>query len=198
MSRVSTVLLACALALSVLAGLLVWREASLMGTSESSGISTASIGGPFKLIDQNGHVRTDKDFHGHFVLLYFGYTFCPDVCPTTLALMASSLGKLGAQSARITPVFITIDPARDTPAVLKTYLSSFGPNFVGLTGSQADVARIAQAYRIFYQKHPLAGGTYAMDHSSVIFLVDPSGRFVKFYDDDIGAAALADDLKKQL
>src|SRR5579863_1602336 len=124
MPRVPTVLLACALALSVLAALLLWRATPLTADSGSAGITAASIGGPFKLLDQDGHVRTNKDFHGRFVLLYFGYSFCPDVCPTTLALMASALGKLGPQSARITPVFITIDPARDTPAVLKTYLSS--------------------------------------------------------------------------
>ena len=165
MPRVSTVLLASALVLSILAALLLWRETPLTGGSESAGFSSVPIGGPFKLVDQNGQVRTDKDFHGHFVLLYFGYTFCPDVCPTTLALMAAALGKMGPQAARITPLFITIDPARDTPAALKTYLASFGPNFVGLTGSQADIARVASAYRIYYAKHPLAGGTYAMDHS---------------------------------
>jgi protein SCO1/2 len=198
MPRASTVLLACVLALSILAALLLWREASVTGGSGSAGIATASFGGPFRLVDQDGHVRTDRDFRGHFALIYFGYTFCPDVCPTTLARMASALGKLGKQSARITPIFVTIDPARDTPAALKTYLSSFGPNFIGLTGSQTDIARIARAYHVYYEKHPLPGGAYAMDHSSVIFLVGPDGKFVKFYDDDLGANALAEDLRKQL
>ncbi len=198
MSRLSTVLLACVLALSLAAGWLLWREGEPGGAPADGAAASVAIGGPFKLIDQDGRVRTDRDFHGRFALIYFGYTFCPDVCPTTLALMQSALGKLGSQSARIAPVFVTIDPARDTPAVLKTYLASFGPHFVGLTGSQNDIARIAHAYHVYYAKHPLAGGTYAMDHSSVIYLTGPDGKYVKFYDDDIGAKALAEDLKKQL
>ena len=192
MRRTSVVLLFCALALAFAASVTLWR----MGGPAASADGTASVGGPYVLTDQNGAPRSDRDFRGRWVLLYFGYTFCPDVCPTTLAKMAATLGKLGPQADRFVPVFITIDPERDTPSVLKTYMAAFGPQFVGLTGKPADIARVAHTYRVYYAKHPLAGGNYAMDHSSVIYLIDPSGNFVKAYDDEVSPAALAADLKK--
>jgi protein SCO1/2 len=194
MRRASTVLLFCVLALALAASAALWR----LGDRAAPQSGIAAVGGPFTLTDQNGALRSDRDFHGRWVLLYFGYTFCPDVCPTTLAKMASALGKLGPQADRFVPVFITIDPARDTPSVLKTYLAAFGPQFVGLTGKPSDIANVAHAYRVYYAKHPLAGGNYAMDHSSVIYLIDPNGKFVKAYDDDASPVALANDLKKQL
>jgi protein SCO1/2 len=194
MRRASTVLLFCALALALVASVALWR----LGDRSAPQSGIATVGGPFTLTDQNGAPRSDRDFHGRWVLLYFGYTFCPDVCPTTLAKMASALGKLGPQADRFVPVFVTIDPARDTPSVLKTYLAAFGPQFVGLTGKPSDIANVAHAYRVYYAKHPLAGGNYAMDHSSVIYLIDPNGHFVKAYDDEVSPQALADDLKKQL
>jgi protein SCO1/2 len=192
MRRTSTVLLFCALALAIVASVVLWR----MGDPAAPSGGAASVGGPYVLTDQNGRPRSDRDFHGRWVLLYFGYTFCPDVCPTTLAKMSAALGKLGPQADRFVPVFITIDPERDTPSVLKTYLAAFGPQFVGLTGQPSDIARVAHTYRVYYAKHPLAGGNYAMDHSSVIYLLDPNGNFVKAYDDDASVPALAADLKK--
>ena len=195
MDRTSSVLLACALILATAAGWLLWRMADLPTTVD---VATASIGGPFRLVDQNGHVRTDKDFHGRWSLVYFGYTYCPDVCPTTLALIGNVERKLGPDAARVTPVFVSVDPERDTPAVLKTYLANFGPGFVGLTGKPSDIAKVAHSYRVYYAKHPLAGGTYSVDHSSVIYLLDPDGKFVKAYDDSASADAIAADLRKQL
>jgi len=193
MYRTSTVLLVCALVLSATAGLLLWRLGD--GGLDAA---PASVGGPFRLIDQDGHVRTDKDFRGRWVLAYFGYTYCPDVCPTTLALMANVLGKLGPEATRVAPVFVTVDPERDTPSVLKTYLASFGQHFVGLTGKPADIAKVAHAYRVYYAKHPLGGGNYSVDHSSVIYLLDTDGKFVKAYDDSATASAIAADLKSQM
>jgi len=192
MRRTSTILLFCALALALAASIVLWRLADQM--EPAAGV--ASVGAPYTLTDQNGHPRSDRDFHGRWVLLYFGYTFCPDVCPTTLAKMSAALGKLGPQANRFVPVFITIDPERDTPSVLKTYLAAFGSNFVGLTGKPSDIAKVAHAYRVYYAKHPLAGGNYAMDHSSVIYLIDPNGNFVKAYDDEASPVSLAADLKK--
>jgi protein SCO1/2 len=188
-------LLACTFVLAVLAAALLWSAGTRTGESQAAAVN---IGGPFALIDQHGHRITDRDFHGRFVLLYFGYTYCPDVCPTTLALMANVLERLGPRAARIVPVFVTIDPERDTPAVLKSYLASFGPRFVGLTGSSQAIARAAHAYRVYYAKHPLDGGGYAMDHSSVVYLLAPDGRFVKVYDDQTPPAALATDLRARL
>lgn len=197
MIRTSSVLLACALVLAAVAAWSLWRIATEKAPPALDA-AAVEIGGPFALTDQNGHAMTDKDLHGRWTLLYFGYTFCPDVCPTTLALMQNTMRKLGAKADRITPVFITVDPERDTPSALKTYLESFGPRFVGLTGKPDAIAKVARAYRVYYAKHPLEGGGYSVDHSSVIYLLDPSGKFVKVYEDTITAQALADDLKAQL
>lgn len=194
--RTSIILLACLVILGGALSLVLWRMADRQG-SVAGDIANSSIGGPFTLTDQNGGTRTDKDFHGHWVLLYFGYTFCPDVCPTTLAVIAATMGKLGADANRVVPVFITVDPERDTPSVMKSYLAAFGPQFVGLTGKPSDIEKIAHAYRIFYKKEPIQGGGYSVDHSSAILLLDPKGNFVKAYDEQSGAAAIADDLKKQ-
>ena len=194
MPRSSTLILIVALVLSAATAGLLWHmeeRARLEAQAQS-----VQVGAPFRLIDQDGHVRSDADFHGRFVLLYFGYSYCPDVCPTTLALMASALEKLGPQAKDVVPVFITIDPARDTPSVLKSYLAEFGPAFVGLTGKQGDIAKVAHSYDVYFAKRPLAGGNYSMDHSSTIYLLDRDGHFVKTYDDDISAQALAGDLKK--
>ena len=159
---------------------------------------TATIGGPFVLIDQSGKPRTPADFRGRFMLVYFGYSFCPDVCPTTLAEMGSAIDRLGSKKARITPVFISIDPGRDTPGVLNEYLKSFGPEFVGLTGSPKSVQQAARAYHVYVRKHPLPGGNYSMDHSGVIYLMGPDGRFVTYYEEEIGPDKMAEDLKRRL
>lgn len=193
--RAPIILLVCALALSLFAGGLLWRMSDEGGATVPA---AGAVGGPFALIDQNGALKTDRDYRGHWVLLYFGYTYCPDVCPTTLALMANVLDRLGSQSAHIVPIFITIDPERDTPMVLKKYLAAFGPRFVGLTDKPATIAKVAHAYRVYYAKHNLPGGTYSVDHSSVIYLLDPNGKFVKAYDDQAPPQAIADDLKSQL
>jgi protein SCO1/2 len=158
----------------------------------------ATIGGPFALIDQFGKPRTPGDFHGRFMLVYFGYSFCPDVCPTTLAEMGSAIDRLGPKKARVTPVFMSIDPERDTPGVLKEYLKSFGPNFVGLTGSMKSVQQAAQAYHVYIRKHPLPGGNYSMDHSGVIYLMAPDGRFVTYYEEELGPDKIAEDLRRRL
>jgi protein SCO1/2 len=161
-------------------------------------VDTGHLGGPFALTDQDGAPRSGKDFHGHYVLLYFGYSFCPDVCPTTLAMMADALDRLGAKGRSVTPIFVTIDPARDTPKILKQYLAAFGPSFVGLTGSAASIKAIAQEYRVYFARHPLAGGGYAMDHSGVVYLLGPEGNLVTFYDAPLDSKALAADLEKRI
>ena len=194
--RTSIIFLVCALVLTAIASAALWRLGDRK-SSPAGAVATVTVGGQFLLTDQNGKARSDKDFRGHWVLLYFGYTYCPDVCPTTLALMSSTLDKLGADSGRIIPVFITVDPARDTPPVLKSYLAAFGPRFVGLTGKPSEIANVAHAYRVYYKQQPLQGGTYSVDHSSAIYLLDPNGNFVKAYDEQSGAAAIANDLRKQ-
>jgi protein SCO2 len=186
------------MAAAVTAGLL-WHAGDMtarLGASVATG--TARIGGPFALTDQDGRTRTEADFRGRFMLVYFGYSYCPDVCPTTLAMASDALSKLGAKAGRVVPVFITVDPARDKPAVLKTYLASFGKDFVGLTGDEKNVESVAHEYHVYAVKRPLAAGSYAMDHSSVLYLMGPDGRFVTYYEDAIGPDKLAEDLRKRL
>jgi cytochrome oxidase Cu insertion factor (SCO1/SenC/PrrC family) len=182
----------------IVAGIL-WHEADRIGgLGRTVTTGTATIGGPFTLTDQNGKTRTPADFHGRFMLIYFGYSFCPDVCPTTLAEMGAALDKLGSRKDRIVPLFISIDPERDTPGVLKAYVKSFGPEFVGLTGSMKSVEEAARAYHVYIKKHPLGGGNYSMDHSGVIYLMGPDGRFLTYYEDEIGPDKIAEDLRKRV
>ena len=182
---------------AVLAGLLWHAGDSLPGAQRLETVGEANIGGSFTLIDQDGKIRRSADFRGRFMLVYFGYTYCPDVCPTSLAVMADALDKL-TDADRVVPVFITIDPARDTPSVLKAYLKAFGPRFVGLTGNAGAIDSAARIYRVFYRKHRLSAGVYAMDHSSQIYLMGPDGKFIANYDKTLGPDGLAAALQARL
>jgi protein SCO1/2 len=139
--------------------------------------SASAIGGPFRLTDQSGRTVTDQDFRGHPFLVFFGFTHCPDVCPTTLFEVSEVLGKLGPDAERVSALFITIDPERDTPAQMKDYLSSFNPRLTGLTGDPAAIAAVAKAYRVYVKKVP-QGDDYTMDHTALVYLMDKDGRFV--------------------
>ncbi len=140
-----------------------------------------TVGGPFTLVDGDGKTVTDKTWRGKFALVYFGYTFCPDVCPTTLTAVADALERLGPRAERIQTLFITVDPKRDTPAVVKQYAAAFGPRVTGLTGSAEQIAAVARAYRVYYAEHrakDAAQDDYTMDHSSVLYLMGPDGQFI--------------------
>ena len=156
--------------------------ASLAGTAAYLGLRPEppipGIGGPFSLLDGNGRTVTDAQFRGRWMLVYFGYTHCPDACPTALQDMANALDELGAKKKDVAAVFITIDPDRDTPAVMKDYVAAFDSSITPLTGTPDAVARVARAYRVYYGKHPTTDGGYDMDHSSIIYVMDPQGRFV--------------------
>jgi protein SCO1/2 len=187
------------LLVAALVGGLLWHESETVpGLGRTVVSGQAQVGGPFRLTDQNGKSVSDRDFRGRYMLIYFGYSFCPDVCPTTLQVMADAIGKLGDKAGRITPVFITIDPERDTPKVLKEYMNAFGPNFVGLTGSAAAVKDVEKKYRVYAEKKPLTGGNYGMDHSSVLYLMGPDGRLVTYYDEAISPDNLAKELKQKI
>ena len=138
----------------------------------------AAIGGPFSLVDQNGRTVTDKDMRGHPFLVFFGFTHCPDVCPTALFEISEVFGKLGPDAQKVGALFVTIDPERDTPAAMKDYLSSFNPRLVGLTGDPAAIAAVAKEYRVYVKKVPLDNGEYTMDHTALVYLMDKEGRFV--------------------
>jgi protein SCO1/2 len=159
-----------------------------------------SIGGPFALVDQNGKPVTEATFKGKPTLIYFGYTFCPDVCPTSLLLMETAVDKLGPDAAKkVNLVFITVDPTRDTPELLKGYVPNFGPTFVGLTGTPEQVAAVARSFRVYYQKVPgKDGGPYLMDHSSIVYLLDRNGRFVTHFTHEAKAEAIAAGVQKLL
>ena len=140
-------------------------------------VSAGAYGGPFKLIDQYGQVVTDRDLRGKPSLIFFGFTYCPEVCPLTLAHMTSWLKTLGPDADRLNIVYVTIDPERDTAKQLHNYLSAFDPRIRGLTGSPQAIARIAREYNVAYFKVPLAGG-YTMDHSTLIYMMDAKGGYV--------------------
>ena len=191
--------LGVALIAAMIAGILLWRVADrLPGLGRTITSGRIAVGGPYALTDQDGKPRASTGFGGKYQLIYFGYTFCPDVCPTTLAVMAAALDKMGPAQDRIVPVFITIDPARDKPEVLKKYLAAFGPRFVGLTGTDQQIAAVEKEFRVYAKKQPVTGGTYAMDHSSVIYLMGPDGNLVSFFDEVTEPEALANELKAKL
>ena len=158
----------------------------------------SAIGGPFRLVDQNGKAVTDADLKGKWSLIYFGYTHCPDACPTTLNEIAIALDDLGPKRDAVRPVFITVDPERDTPEVLKSYVTSFDAPILALTGTPEAVAQAAKDYRVYYAKHPEPGGDYSMDHSSVIYVMDPEGRFTATFTPESSPEDIAARLKKLL
>ena len=160
----------------------------------------ALVGGPFSMVNQNGEAVTEKNYAGKPMLLFFGYTYCPDVCPTELQIISAALAELGPQGKDIQPILVTIDPARDTPEVLKAYVSNFGDQFLGLTGTPEQVAAMAKAYRVFYarQDNKDDPANYLMDHTSIIYLMGPDGRFLKHFNYTTDAKSLADGLKAAL
>jgi protein SCO1/2 len=162
------------------------------------GQAVASVGGPFHLEDQNGKPVTDADMKGRPFLVFFGFTHCPDICPTTLFDMSQLLHALGPDANRVGALFITVDPERDTPAVLKDYLSNFDPHLRGLTGDQASVNAAIKAYRVYAKKVPLENGDYTMDHTAVVYLMDKNGHFVAPFDTKRTPDAEAADLRRYL
>lgn len=142
-------------------------------------VATASaVGGPFNLIDHNGKPLTDENMKGHPFLVFFGFTHCPDVCPTTLFDVSEVLKQLGPDAGGARALFVTVDPERDTPAIMKDYLSNFDPNLVGVTGSRDAIDKTLKAYRVYSKKVPTEGSDYTMDHTALVYLMDKQGRFV--------------------
>jgi protein SCO1 len=189
-----------AISAAFLAGLLLCFGVVLMLTGRLSGPvaqQIAAVGGPFRLIDANGQTVRDADLKGRPFLVFFGFTHCPDVCPTTLFEVSEILRSLGPDADRTRALFITVDPERDTPAVMKDYLSSFDPHLSGLTGDAAAVAAVAKAYRVYYKKVPLDDG-YTMDHTAIVYLMDKDGRFVAPFSLKRTAEAAAADLRRYM
>ena len=168
-------------AAAALAEWLVIRDGDV--TKSPSGLITSvKIGGPFTLIDHTGRQVTERDYLGNFTLIFFGYTFCPDVCPTELGDIALALDELGTDSVAVTPLMITIDPERDTPAKLAEYVPLFHQQLIGLTGTAEQIKEVADSYRIFYRRVEDPQYTYyLMDHTSFVYLLDPEGNVVALF-----------------
>jgi protein SCO1/2 len=199
MIRTPEALIPYLLAVAVVAGGFLWHLGDMVGgVGRVVTLGEAQIGGPYALIDQDGALRDSRDFTGRWQLIYFGYTHCPDVCPLTLELMGDVMDRLGARGARVTPIFITIDPMRDTSKVMKAYVASFGKKFVGLTGDARSIAVVEKEYRVYARRHDLPHGDYAMDHSSVIYLIGPDGKFVTDYNDVADPQKIAADISWRL
>jgi protein SCO1 len=161
-------------------------------------IQAAAIGGPFRLIDQNGQSFSDQDLKGKTFLVFFGFTHCPDVCPTTLFEISEIMRNLGPEADRTAALFISVDPERDTPEAMQDYLASFDPHVHGLTGDAASLTAVAKAYRVYYKKVPLEGGDYTMDHTAIVYLMDKEGRFVSPFNMKRTVEVAAADLRKHL
>lgn len=157
-----------------------------------------AIESTFALTGTDGRTVTDRDFRGKWMIVYFGYTFCPDICPTTLAEITNALSALGPQAAKFQPIFITVDPARDLQRVLAEYLKSFGSRFVGLRGDAQTTQDVARQFHAYFRLRSLASGQYTVDHSSFVYVFDPDGKFVAFFAGDTRADALADALRNLL
>ena len=184
-----------------LAGLVLFFAIILIVTGRNPApmvTAAANIGGPFRLVDHNGRAITDQDLKGRPFLVFFGFTHCPDVCPTALFEVSEVMRKLGPDAERARALFVTVDPERDTPEKLKDYVSSFDPHVIGVTGDAAAIAGIAKAYRVYSKKVPLDGGGYTMDHTAIVYLMDKQGRFVAPFNLKRTPEAAAADLRRYL
>ena len=173
-------------------------QKALFSTGKTRTTGKALIGGAFALIDHKGASVTNETYRGRYMLVYFGFTHCPDVCPAGLQVISTALDKIGPKAAKIQPLFISVDPERDTPKQMAAYVSSFYPGLVGLTGSPEQIAKVARAYRVYYAKveNKDLPGDYTVDHSSFFYLMDPEGAFVRHFPHSVSPEILADALKR--
>jgi cytochrome oxidase Cu insertion factor (SCO1/SenC/PrrC family) len=195
--RRRTIILAVVLAL---VAIVLGVTSLLYRTSVETGSGVALIGGPFTLVNQKGETVTEKSFAGKYMLLFFGYTYCPDICPTELQVMSKAIDDLGKNADQITPIFVTIDPERDTREVVANYVSSFHERLIGLTGTPDQIAAMAKAYRVFYAKvaNQTSPKDYLMDHSSIVYLMGKDGKFLKHFAYSTDPAVLVEGLRQAL
>jgi protein SCO1 len=186
--------------IGALAGAAVLLITTPQGGQPVQSSGTALVGGPFLLVGADGKPVTDRDFRGRYMLIFFGFTHCPDICPAELQVIAQALEQLGDKAKNVVPIFITLDPERDTPEAMANFVKSFGPNFVGLTGSPEAIAAAAKAYRVAYSKveNKDSAGDYSVDHSALVYLMDPEGRYVTHFSYGLSADQMAEKLGKSL
>jgi cytochrome oxidase Cu insertion factor (SCO1/SenC/PrrC family) len=158
------------------------------------------VGGPFELTDHTGHVRTQRDFRGQLMLVYFGFTYCPDICPTDLQAIGLALDKLGNDAARVQPLFVTVDPERDTAEHLAEYVKLFHPRLIGLTGSLDSIRKAADAYKVYFAKVPISkeANDYTVDHTAYIYLMDRDGNYLGFFPPGTSADRMAEIIRPRL
>lgn len=186
------------IAILAICGVLLYQLYQRTLNGETVG-GEALIGGPFELTDQTGAPVTEQTFKGKLMLIYFGFTFCPDACPTALGIMSEALDKLDVAGDRVVPILITVDPDRDTPAVLKDYVGNFHPRMMGLTGTPEQIAKVAREYRVFYQKAPgKAPDDYVMDHTVLIYLMGADGKYITHFGPDATPEQMAEEIRKHL
>jgi protein SCO1/2 len=192
-SQVLVVITAFFASLIVFLGIFLYATGQIGG-----GPAPSAIGGPFQLTDQDGNRITDRDFRGKPYLVFFGFTHCPDVCPTTLFEVSEVMRTLGPDADGAAALFISVDPERDTPAVIKDYLSSFDPHVRGATGNEEQLAQVTKGFRAYFKKVPTGSGDYSMDHSAIVYLMDKEGRFVAPFNLKRPPQDAANDLRKYL
>lgn len=186
--RTRRILAACIVLVAGLIG--AW---AVILSAPDIGDAKLDIGGPFELVDHLGNPVTEQNFADHYLLVYFGFTFCPDICPTTLQAVSTALDDMGTEATAVQPLFVTIDPERDTPEVMADYVSNFHPRMVGLTGSPEQIAKAAKTFRVHFAKQG-QDEDYVMQHSSILFLMDPDGSYLAHLAHD----ATADDVIRML
>jgi len=158
-----------------------------------------SVGGPFEFIDHTGNKRTDAEFRGKLLVVYFGYTYCPDICPTDLTQIGLAMDKLGAAGDEVQPLFISVDPERDTPGVLAPYVAAFHPRLIGLTGSPAQIRAVADSYKAYYAKYrPTDGGVYLIDHTGFTYLMGRNGEYLGFFPPGTSADRMVEIIRRHL
>lgn len=203
MTRNGKIALAAGILFAIIAGIALSELVIGGAENRNPGGSSAgapSVGGPFTLVNHHGETVTEQDFRGRYMLLYFGFTFCPDICPTELGVMAAAVNALGEKGEQVTPVLITIDPERDTPDVLARYVALFHPRLVGLTGTAEQMDAAARAWHVYYGRveDESVSEAYTMDHSSIVFLMGPNGEYLKLFRPQTPPDEMAREIAKYL
>ncbi len=179
-----------------LVGLVAWLGTGVLKFEHHTNMADAAIGGPFSLLDGNGNRVTDKDFRGRYMLIFFGFTHCPDICPTTLLLFNNALGNLGKKASQVAPIFITVDPERDTPKVVGPYVKHFGDRIIGLSGTPEEIAKTTAAYKVYVSKLENENSSlgYMMEHSGFIYLMGPDGKYIAHFPQSIPEQSLTEQI----
>ena len=195
-----TAIAALAFALGGLIALLAIPGARKLVVPSQLSVGQALVGGSFSLVDQTGKRVTDKDFRGRYMLVLFGFTYCPDICPSGLQVMSAALDQLGPKADRVVPIFISVDHERDTPKQMAQYVASFNKRLVGLSGTAEEIATAAKAYRVYYKKveDPKSTAGFTYDHSALIYLMDPKGKYLAHFSHTAGPDAIAARLRQLL